>query len=94
LRFSRKRQGESAPNFFSGFGRKYLFITTCIRKQCTRLLTRVPRVQMVWSSSPGPTKLKLRLPICKIWCEVFQLFCSLVYFILPLIDVRNFSDRK
>jgi len=33
--------------------------------------------------------LKLRLPIC----EIFQLFCSLVYFSLPFTDVRNFSDR-
>jgi len=27
-------------------------------------------------------------------CETFQLFRSLVYFILPFTDVRNFSDRK
>jgi len=32
---------------------------------------------------------KLRLPIC----EIFQLFRSLVYFILPFTDVQNFSDR-
>jgi len=37
---------------------------------------------------------KLRLPICEIWCEIFQLFRSLVYFILPFTDVRKFSDRK
>jgi len=31
---------------------------------------------------------KLRLPICKI----FQLFYSLVYFILPFTDVRSFCS--
>jgi len=35
VRFSRKRQDGSAPKFFSGFRRKHLFITTCIKKQCT-----------------------------------------------------------
>jgi len=38
LRFSRKRQDESALNFFSRFRRKNLFITTCIEKYCTRPL--------------------------------------------------------
>jgi len=38
VRFSQKRQDESAPNFFSGFRKKHLFITTCIEKQCTRAL--------------------------------------------------------
>jgi len=28
--FSRKRQNGSAPNFFPGFSRKHLIITTCI----------------------------------------------------------------
>jgi len=31
-------QDESAPNFFSGFRRKHLFITTCIEKHYTRSL--------------------------------------------------------
>jgi len=35
LRFSRKRQDGSAPNF-SEFRRKYLFITTSIEKHCTQ----------------------------------------------------------
>jgi len=39
VRFSRKRQYESAPNFF--YKRKRLVITTCIEKQCTRLLNSV-----------------------------------------------------
>jgi len=39
LRFSRKQQDGSAPDFFSGFRRKHLFITTCIEKHCTRHLT-------------------------------------------------------
>jgi len=34
--------------------------------------------------------LKLRLPIC----EIYQFFRSLVYFILPFTDLRNFSYRK
>jgi len=34
----RKRQDGSAPNFFSGFRRKLLFITTCIERHCTRSL--------------------------------------------------------
>jgi len=38
LRFSRKRQDGSSPNFFSGFRGKHLFITTCSEKQCTRPL--------------------------------------------------------
>jgi len=38
--------------------------------------------------------IKLCLPICEIWCEIFQRFRSLVYFILPFTDVRNFLDRK
>jgi len=40
LRFSRKRQqgSASASNFFKGFRRKHLFITTCIEKHCTRPL--------------------------------------------------------
>jgi len=38
LRFSGKRQDETAPIFLSGFRRKHLFITTCIEKQCTWLL--------------------------------------------------------
>jgi len=36
LRFSRKRQDGSAPIFFSWFRRKHFFITTCIKKHCTR----------------------------------------------------------
>jgi len=36
VRFSRKRQDGFAPNFFLGFRRKHLFITTCIEKHCTR----------------------------------------------------------
>jgi len=32
LRFSRKRQNESAPTFFRGLWRKHLFITICIEK--------------------------------------------------------------
>jgi len=40
LCFSRKQQDESAPNFFSRFRRKHLFITTCIEKHCTRPLTQ------------------------------------------------------
>jgi len=28
------------------------------------------------------------------WREIFQLFRSLVYFILPFTEVRNFLDRK
>jgi len=32
-------------------------------------------------------RVKLRLPICKIWCEIFQLFHSFVYFIL--LSVRK-----
>jgi len=36
MRFYRKRQDGSAPNFFSGLRRKHLFITICIEKQCTR----------------------------------------------------------
>jgi len=54
-----------------------------------QLLVKVPQ--------PGDSKVtfsifrvKLRLLICKI----FQLFRSLVYFILPFAYVRNFSDRK
>jgi len=39
---------------------------------------------------PKLTLTKLRLPIC----EIFQLFRLIVYFISPLTDVRNFSDRK
>jgi len=39
VRFSRKRQDGFAPDFFSEFKRKHLFITTCIEKQCTRPLT-------------------------------------------------------
>jgi len=35
-------------------------------------------------------QVKLRLPIC----EIYLLFCSLVYSILPFTDVRNFSERK
>jgi len=27
-------------------------------------------------------------------CEIYQLFHSLVYFILPFTDVRNFLDQK
>jgi len=38
VRFSRKRQDGFAPNVFSGFRRKHLFITTRIEKQCTRSL--------------------------------------------------------
>jgi len=38
LRFSRKRQDGPAPNFFTGFRRKHLFITTCIEKQYTQPL--------------------------------------------------------
>jgi len=34
------------------------------------------------------------LPICEIWCKIYKRFRSLVYFILPITDVRNFSDRK
>jgi len=30
LRFSRRRQDGTAPNFFSGFRRKHWFISTCI----------------------------------------------------------------
>jgi len=37
--------------------------------------------------APG---VKLRLPIR----EIYRLFRSLVYFILPFTDVRNFSDQK
>jgi len=37
LHFSRKRQDESVPKFFSGFRRKHLFITTCIEKHCNWL---------------------------------------------------------
>jgi len=40
LRFSRKRQDGSVPNFFSGCRRKHLFIKTCIEKQCTRPLNQ------------------------------------------------------
>jgi len=39
-------------------------------------------------------QIKLRLPICEIWCDIYQLFRSFVYFILPFTDVRNSSDRK
>jgi len=35
LRFSQKGQDGSVPKLFSGFRRKYLFITTCIEKHCT-----------------------------------------------------------
>jgi len=35
---SRKQQDGFAPNLFSEFKRKHLFITTCIEKQCTRSL--------------------------------------------------------
>jgi len=38
LRFSRKRQDESAPKFFTGFNTKHLFNTTCIENQCTQPL--------------------------------------------------------
>jgi len=38
LHFSRKRQEGYVPNFFLGFRRKHLVITTCIEKQCTRPL--------------------------------------------------------
>jgi len=37
LRFSRKRQDGSAPNFFQGLGENTC-ITTCIEKQCTGIL--------------------------------------------------------
>jgi len=44
LRFTRKRQDESAPVFFlSEFRRKHLFITYCIEKQYTRPLKESPR---------------------------------------------------
>jgi len=33
--------------------------------------------------------LKLRLPICEIRCEIFQLFRSLGCFILPFTNIRN-----
>jgi len=36
---SRKRQNGFAPNYFSGFEKKHLFITTCIEKRCTRSLS-------------------------------------------------------
>jgi len=42
MRFSRKRQDESTPNFFQEFRRKHLFIATSIEKQCTRLLMLSP----------------------------------------------------
>jgi len=38
--------------------------------------------------------LKLRLPNCEIWREIYKLFPSLVYFILPFTDIWNFSGRK
>jgi len=41
LHFSCKRPDRSALNFFSGFRRKHLLITTCIEKQCTRPLKLV-----------------------------------------------------
>jgi len=47
-----------------------------------------------WKRFYGMLQLKLRLPICEIWCEIYQLFRSLVYFILPFTDIQNFSDRK
>jgi len=39
LRFSRRRQHGYARNFFSGFRRKHLIITTHVEKQCTRALS-------------------------------------------------------
>jgi len=39
-------------------------------------------------------RVKLRLPICEIWCKIYQLFRLLVCFIFPFTDVRNFSDRN
>jgi len=45
----RKLQDESAPNFYSGFRRKHLFITTCIEKHCTQPLNRnVPHFNLHW----------------------------------------------
>jgi len=37
LRFSRKRQGGSAPKFFSGFRRKHLFTTTALKSNALGL---------------------------------------------------------
>jgi len=34
--FFSKTMGRICANFFSGFRRKHLFITTCIEKQCIR----------------------------------------------------------
>jgi len=35
-------------------------------------------------------RLKLQLPICKIWCDLFQHFRSLVYF---TFGPKSFVDR-
>jgi len=48
LRFSRKRQDEFAPKFFSRFRTKHLFITTCIEKQCTRPLMQSLQSVLLW----------------------------------------------
>jgi len=45
VRFSRKRQHGSAPNFLS-FRRNHLYITTCIEKHCTRPLKRYYTLQL------------------------------------------------
>jgi len=39
--FFQKQQDECAPNFFSGFRRKHLFIAIYIEKHCTRSLRQV-----------------------------------------------------
>jgi len=36
--FSKTTRWICVSKFFSGFRRKHLFITTCIKKQCTRPL--------------------------------------------------------
>jgi len=41
-----------------------------------------------------PVFVKLRLPICEIWCEIFQSFRSLVYFILLSVQKFSYIDER
>jgi len=62
LRFSQKRQDGSAPNFFSKFMRKHLFITICIEKQYTWPLR--PDLHLTYIHRPNEIEYDLLLIIC------------------------------
>jgi len=61
---------------------------------CTTLLSAQIRSEYERLFSFAPVNIKLRLPNCEIRCEIYEVFRSLVCFILPFLMYETFRTES